>query len=79
VFSSQARKTRILFASADLALTALAFQAAFATRLALDRFWFSASSPGWRRAGGWMFTPVWAAGDGASFCGMRSGRRWSAR
>jgi exopolysaccharide biosynthesis polyprenyl glycosylphosphotransferase len=37
MFSSQARKTRILFALADLALTAVAFQAAFATRLALHR------------------------------------------
>jgi exopolysaccharide biosynthesis polyprenyl glycosylphosphotransferase len=35
MFSSQARKTRILFALADLLLTALAFQAAFETRLAL--------------------------------------------
>ena len=37
MFSSQARKTRILFALADLALTAVAFQAAFVTRLAFHR------------------------------------------
>jgi exopolysaccharide biosynthesis polyprenyl glycosylphosphotransferase len=37
VFSSQARKARILFALADLALTAVAFEAAFATRLAFHR------------------------------------------
>ena len=37
MFSSQARKTRILFAMADLALTAVAFQAAFVTRLAFAR------------------------------------------
>jgi exopolysaccharide biosynthesis polyprenyl glycosylphosphotransferase len=35
MFSSQARKTRILYALADLLLTALAFEAAFHTRLAL--------------------------------------------
>jgi len=37
MFSSQARKTRILFALADLGLTALAFQVAFVTRLAFAR------------------------------------------
>ncbi len=35
MFSSQARKTRIIFAVADLLLTALAFEAAYATRHAL--------------------------------------------
>jgi exopolysaccharide biosynthesis polyprenyl glycosylphosphotransferase len=35
-FSNQARKTRVLFAAADLLLTAIAFQAAYFTRLALQ-------------------------------------------
>ncbi|WP_180540941.1 sugar transferase [Nevskia soli] len=35
MFSNQARKTRILFTAADLLLTGLAFEAAYATRLSL--------------------------------------------
>src|SRR3977135_3978 len=35
-FSSQARKTRVLFATTDLLLTAVAFEAAYFTRLGLQ-------------------------------------------